>query len=48
MSYILISLDWLGILVEVTVYQEDHVYLQEIPLKQRKSIILGNWELKSF
>jgi len=44
---ILIILDWLVILVEDTVHQEDHVHLQEIPLKRRK-FILRNWELKKF
>jgi len=33
MNVLNIILDWLVILVEVTVHQEDHVYLQEIPLK---------------
>jgi len=33
---------------KVTVHQENHVYLQEIPLKRRMLVILRNWELKKF
>jgi len=44
----LIILDWLVILVEVTVHQGDRVSLQEIPRKLKKLIMLGNWEMKMF